>query len=258
MAKGQTRYTKELLEEAVLKSKSYQEVFRNLNINGKNNGKNRYIRDLIRYYKIPIEHFTKQASRDKNAQECEHIRRSRDCNRWPDEKVFCENAIPMGGAKIKQRLLEKGWEEECAECGMGPEWNNKHLVLHIDHINGISNDNRFENLRFLCPNCHSQTETYSNKRGKLEDVLCIDCGKVITRGFKRCKNCANKKTGMFIRDKNTKIVWPADDELLKMVEEKPFTTIAKELGVSDNAIRKRLKIRFGEYPKHRWGFKKKE
>jgi 5-methylcytosine-specific restriction endonuclease McrA len=42
-------------------------------------------------------------------------------------------------------------------------WNNKKLVLQVDHINGINDDNRLENLRFLCPNCHSQTETFSKK-----------------------------------------------------------------------------------------------
>lgn len=196
-------------------------------------------------------------ARDKTAENCEHIKISRDKNRWSDDEAFSENSpLVCAGSRIKKRLIEKGWAEVCSECGIGPEWNGKPLTLQLDHINGISNDNRLENLRFLCPNCHTQTETYSNKRLRLPDTLCIDCGQIINSGFKRCRECANKEVGMFIRDKNTKISWPADDELWKMVEEKPFTTIAKELGVSDNAIRKRLKVRFGEFPKHRWGFKK--
>lgn len=48
---------------------------------------------------------------------------------------------------------------KCAICGI-TEWNGKTLSLELDHINGINNDNRLENLRFLCPNCHSQTVTY--------------------------------------------------------------------------------------------------
>lgn len=51
---------------------------------------------------------------------------------------------------------------KCAICGI-TEWNNKTLSLELDHINGINNDNRLENLRFLCPNCHSQTSTYGSK-----------------------------------------------------------------------------------------------
>lgn len=51
---------------------------------------------------------------------------------------------------------------KCAICGT-TEWNGKTLSLELDHINGINNDNRLENLRFLCPNCHSQTTTYGSR-----------------------------------------------------------------------------------------------
>lgn len=60
---------------------------------------------------------------------------------------------------FKQNLLKN----ECYECKLQPLWNNKPLIMHLDHINGINNDNRLENLRVLCPNCHSQTETYAGK-----------------------------------------------------------------------------------------------
>ena len=49
---------------------------------------------------------------------------------------------------------------KCAHCNISDSWNNKPITLQLDHINGINNDNRLENLRFLCPNCHSQTETF--------------------------------------------------------------------------------------------------
>lgn len=59
---------------------------------------------------------------------------------------------------IKNRLLPY----KCAICGI-TEWQGKPISLELDHINGINNDNRLENLRFLCPNCHSQTPTYGSK-----------------------------------------------------------------------------------------------
>lgn len=59
---------------------------------------------------------------------------------------------------IKNKLLPY----RCAICG-ALEWNGKTLSLELDHINGINNDNRLENLRFLCPNCHSQTTTYGSR-----------------------------------------------------------------------------------------------
>lgn len=81
--------------------------------------------------------------------------------RYADEEVFVEGSTYCRG-KLKARILKKKLlSYVCEECGMGPEWNGKVLVLHLDHKNGINNDNRLKNLRFLCPNCHTQTETYS-------------------------------------------------------------------------------------------------
>lgn len=67
-------------------------------------------------------------------------------------------------AKVKTRLIKEGYLEcKCVWCGITDTWNDKPIVLHLDHINGINNDHRLENLRLLCPNCHSQTNTYAGK-----------------------------------------------------------------------------------------------
>jgi 5-methylcytosine-specific restriction endonuclease McrA len=74
---------------------------------------------------------------------------------------------------IKHRLIQAGLlRNRCDECGLS-EWRDCPLVSHIDHINGVKNDHRLENLRMLCPNCHSQTETYSGhnaKRRRLQEL----------------------------------------------------------------------------------------
>lgn len=95
--------------------------------------------------------------------------RSRYTNRIPDDQVFIANGAAISGPSILKRLLEKGVNYRCAICGIF-EWCGRPLVLHVDHINGIHNDHRRENLRLLCPNCHSQTDTYCNKAR--EPALC--------------------------------------------------------------------------------------
>lgn len=85
-----------------------------------------------------------------------------------NEKLFSINFSGRNGILKKRILEEKLIPYICSECSQEPIWNNKPLVLQLDHTNGNSSDNRLENLRFLCPNCHTQTTTFcgSNIRGK--------------------------------------------------------------------------------------------
>jgi hypothetical protein len=69
----------------------------------------------------------------------------------------------MARRSIKRRLLELNLlKNECSRCGIA-QWRGKPLIIHIDHINGINDDWRLANLRMLCPNCHSQTPTFSGR-----------------------------------------------------------------------------------------------
>jgi len=80
-----------------------------------------------------------------------------------NEEVFVENST-YARHNIKRRLIkQKMIEYVCQDCGIDGNWNGKKLSLQLDHINGVNNDNRIENLRFLCPNCHSQTDNFSGK-----------------------------------------------------------------------------------------------
>ena len=85
----------------------------------------------------------------------------------PLDEVLVENSTYANIASLKNRLVREGrLEYKCAKCGIC-EWQGLPLSLHLDHSNGKNNDHRIENLRFLCPNCHSQTDTYAGKnKGK--------------------------------------------------------------------------------------------
>lgn len=63
---------------------------------------------------------------------------------------------------LRRALLEVGIQEVCS-CGVGTIWNGKVLTLQIDHIDGDFLNNQLENLRFICPNCHTQTENFGRK-----------------------------------------------------------------------------------------------
>ncbi|OMI33828.1 HNH endonuclease signature motif containing protein [Streptomyces sparsogenes] len=66
-------------------------------------------------------------------------------------------------SQLRRALAESAVPRVCGECGTGDTWQGRRLVLEIDHINGDRWDNRLENLRYLCPSCHSQTRTFSGR-----------------------------------------------------------------------------------------------
>lgn len=92
------------------------------------------------------------------------------------EDILVENSKYTYRTTLKKRLIRAGLLiYVCSECNMVPVWNNKKLTLQIDHINGVSNDNRLENLRILCPNCHTQTKTYGGKNSKTAEYIKHTC-----------------------------------------------------------------------------------
>lgn len=222
--------TKEELEKIVNKSKNIRDILNNLGISGRGHSYD-YLKMRLFYENIDYEHI-------KN-KKINYINQSLD-------EVLVENSTYVNTQHLKKKLINSGRKEnKCEICNQGPFHNDMPLSLQLDHINGNCKDNRIENLRILCPNCHSQTITYSGKnKVKKQKNFCKECKCELKRKNKKelCKTC-------FIRiehiprlkliNHNKRKISITKEELEKLIKQFPFTKIGEMLGVSDNAVRKK-------------------
>ena len=143
-------YTKELLTEAAQRSFSVMQVLDYLGLK-KAGGTHTHISRKLKEYEVDTAHFLGQA----------HNRGKVSTTRRDASSILV--VLPPGSRRPRRHLLlramlEKGVPYACV-CGNTGEWRGKSLTLDIDHIDGDWLNNLLENLRFLCPNCHSQEET---------------------------------------------------------------------------------------------------
>ena len=147
-------WDKEKLEDAVKNSNCKSDVLRYLNISTKSGNFQ------------TLERYMKKYGINEDGLKYDYKRGYKWPKKYNNPDIFCENST-MSRKNIKKRIIKDELiKYECSECDNTGEWNGKPLSLELDHMNGINDDNRLENLRFLCPNCHSQTSTYSAKNKK--------------------------------------------------------------------------------------------
>lgn len=185
-------------------------------------GNRQTIKRYIEEYNIDTSHFSYRAK--QNGRTKKFIKRELS-------DILIDNSTYYDTTKLKKRLYEEGLKKKkCEMCGQGEEWHGKKIVHILDHINGVNNDNRIENLRIVCPNCNSTLKTHGGKNIKVFKLK-----KPMT---KEEKFESRKKAAI----KQRKVDRPPYEKLKREVEKHGFLATGKKYGVSDNAIRKWIKF----------------
>jgi len=226
--------TKEALQDALDKSHTWKEV-RNVitNSNTMSGTALKYLKRKAGEYECDMIQFYKNVDIYKIAKLKKFVH---PMISTPYDKIFVENS-QISNSIMRRRYL-KEVEYRCTKCRIS-EWQSEKLTLQVDHINGINNDNRMENLRLLCPNCHSQTSTWGNKQGtKKPKNKCVDCNTVIGKASTKCRSCSAKTQVSRYRKVTDR---PSKSHLQSLLESNSYVAVGKMYGVSDNTIRKWLK-----------------
>lgn len=195
----------------------YADICRNLNL--RLQGSNyRTIKNRIKRQHLSVSHFNTS-----------YTKASKLSNTIPLSNILVENSN-YGSNPLKKRLLKENiLKNECLKCKLSDMWNGERIILQLDHINGNHRDNRLENLRILCPNCHSQTNTHSGKRHK-KIYYCVKCQEQYPGYGMCCKKCK-------LESPSYKIQWPTNEILSDLIWKFPLSHVGKQLSCSSNAIK---------------------
>lgn len=216
------KWGKENLERIINESLSYKECLINMKLRAAGDNY-KVLKKYIKKYNLSIIHFVDKKNKIKRTLTLEDI--------------LVENSS-YKRTSLKERLYKEGLKErKCELCGQDEEWNGKQMSLILDHINGVYNDNRFENLRIVCPNCNATLETHCGKNRKVIKKEKIkhfcECGNEIHIKSEKCLKCTSLS--------NRTVERPTYEFLLKEIKETNYCAVGRKYGVSDNAIRKWVK-----------------
>jgi hypothetical protein len=230
-------YTQEEARAAVASSLSFAETLRRL---GKcpTGGASQVLRKWTVIWGISTDHFDPYAaSRGRRAQGCISL-----------DEILVEGSTYHRG-KLKERLFESGLKARvCEMCGLGEVWHGRRMSLILDHVNGVSTDNRIENLRIVCPNCAATLDTHCGRKLRLEPRECALCGAAFQPKYADNRYCSawcgqrhDRSHLRGPRPESRKVERPTYEQLVSEVQTMGYCTVGRKYGVSDNAIRKWLR-----------------
>lgn len=154
----ESKIDKNELINAIGKSKSYNETLINLGLNS-SSGNYKQIKKLILKYELDTSHFLSISEINK----IHH-----DLNFKPSFTINSKTSRQT----IKRYIIKNNLIPYiCSKCGQDDVWHNKKISLILDHINGVNNDHRIKNLRFLCPNCNATLETHCKGSKGLKNMV---------------------------------------------------------------------------------------
>lgn len=151
--------TEEILLEAVKKSLTISEVLRNLGYEKLGSGHFKFIKNKLKFFNIDTSHLLGRFLIRETKIETKQ--------KYSDEELFVKNSPCTVRRRRLLQFLEKNKVQYCCKNCNIRDWNDKPLTLHVDHIDGNIFNNLLSNLRYLCPNCHQQTDMWGSKNGKI-------------------------------------------------------------------------------------------
>jgi hypothetical protein len=168
--------------------------------------------------------------------------------RRPPEEILVEHSS-FSRNHLKERLYEAGLKRPiCEMCGQGELWQGRRMGLILDHVNGVSDDNRLENLRIVCPNCAATLDTHCarSRRVTRTSRSCARCGAAFRPKYAAQRYCSrdcgirHDRKGI-VRLHARRVERPPYPQLVREVQALGYSGTGRRYGVADNAIRKWLR-----------------
>jgi hypothetical protein len=232
-------YDEDAARKAIATSRCYSEALGKLGLRPAGGNHSIFRKYVDEVWRIPTGHFDPAAVRKLALRQ----------DAVPLSSVLVEGST-YSRATLKRRLYDEGLKDRrCEHCGQDELWCGKRISLILDHVNGVPDDNRLENLRILCPNCNATLDTHCGRKNRMppQSRQCGLCGADFSPRTPRQKYCSrgcgqrHRNRRRKPRPETRKVERPSYEQLQRDLAEMSFVAVGRKYGVSDNAVRKWLR-----------------